>query len=110
MNMNQGRIRKERFPFFVLIVIIMVLTASLVVMLLWNNILSPVLHVSLITYWQAVGIFILSRILFGGFSKGAGFRGNYRGNPQWRQKWMQMTEEERTKFREERSRRCKDQR
>ena len=46
---------------------------GLVVMKLWNAILPPVIGLYEITYWQAVGILILSRILFGGFS-GGGYR------------------------------------
>jgi Ca2+/H+ antiporter, TMEM165/GDT1 family len=36
------------------------------VMLLWNSILQPVLHVNAISLWQAAGILLLARILFGG--------------------------------------------
>ena len=35
-----------------------------VVMLLWNGILPEVIGVKTITYWQAVGIFILSQAFF----------------------------------------------
>jgi len=107
--MNQGKIRKERFPFFPLIIIVIILVLGLVVMLLWNNILTPVLHVTALTFWQAVGLLILCRILFGGFARGGWFQGNQfrRGGPGWRQKWMNMTEEERAKFRDEWSKRCR---
>lgn len=89
--------------------IVMSLVLGLIVMLLWNSVLSPVLHISNLSYWQAVGLFILSRILFGGFRRGSGFEGKpgWRGNPPWRRKWMNMSEEERTKFREEWNKRCK---
>lgn len=35
-------------------------------MLLWNGILPAVLHVSVITFWQAAGILLLARLLLGG--------------------------------------------
>eukprot|EP01031_Cornospumella_fuschlensis_P021719 gene21719-26617_t len=38
-------------------------------MMLWNNLLPEILGVRSITFWQAMGIFILSKILFG-FGKG----------------------------------------
>ena len=38
-----------------------------VVMLLWNSILPVVLHAGAITFWQAAGLLILARLLFGGF-------------------------------------------
>ena len=39
-------------------------------MLLWNGILPEVIGVKTITYWQAFGIFILCKLLFGGFKGG----------------------------------------
>jgi len=42
------------------------------VMFLWNSILPAVLGVSIITFWQALGILVLSKILFGGFRGGHG--------------------------------------
>ena len=64
---------------------------------LWNW-LTPVLFGwKLINFWQAVGIVVLSRILFGGF------RGRPGGGGHWRhrmkERWEQMTPEEREKFR-----------
>lgn len=37
-----------------------------VVMLLWNWLLPPLFHVGTINYWQAFGLVILAKILFGG--------------------------------------------
>jgi len=36
------------------------------VMLLWNWLMPPLLHAGTINYWQAFGIVILAKILFGG--------------------------------------------
>lgn len=106
--MNKGNKRRYGVPFFPLIMIVMALLLGLIVMLLWNTILSPVLHVSTVSYWQAVGLFILSKILFGGFRRGGGAPGKpgWRGGSPWRQKWMNMSEEERAKFRKEWTNRC----
>jgi hypothetical protein len=71
---------------------------SYVVMLLWNNLLPEILNVSTITFWQAMGIFILCKILFG-FGKGNG------GGPWGRRKMLErfegITPEERQEFKEE---------
>lgn len=40
------------------------------VMLLWNWLLPPLFHVGTINYWQAFGLVILAKILFGGFGPG----------------------------------------
>src|SRR5690606_31110464 len=74
---------------------------SFVVMQLWNHLLPEILNVSSITFWQAMGIFILCKILFG-FGKG----GPMRGGPPWMRGRMaerlkHMTPEERERFKEE---------
>jgi len=72
-----------------------------VVMTLWNW-LTPVLfgwHT--ITFWQAVGLFVLAKILFGGF-KGCHHHGHFHeGMHRWH-----MSPEEREKMREEWKSRC----
>ncbi|MBS1653237.1 MAG: hypothetical protein JSU05_00200 [Bacteroidetes bacterium] len=76
-----------------------------IVMWLWNAILPSVLGVSAITFWQAAGILILSKILFGGLHDGWNKKKQmWRHNIQ--QKWASMTPEEREKFKEELKTRC----
>jgi hypothetical protein len=68
-----------------------------IVLLLWNWLLPPLFGWRLITFWQAVGLLALCRILFGGVS-GRGFhRSNYRRRIA--ERWEHMTPEEREKFR-----------
>ena len=101
--------QKKRNWFVIVPVVLIVVTLvafliGWIVMKLWNAILPPVLGLHMITYWQAVGILVLSRILFGGFSKGGSRR---RGGPyMWKEKWMNMSDEEKLKFQEEWKRRC----
>jgi hypothetical protein len=58
-----------------------------VVMLLWNVLLPPLFGWPQITLWQALGLLVLCRILFGGFGSGGG------RHPK------DMTPEERERFR-----------
>ena len=85
---------------------IAILVFGLVVMSLWNNILTVVTGVKAITFLQALGILVLSKILFGGFAGG----GRWRGSPAWKEKmkqrWDKMTPEEREKFKTEWRNRC----
>ena len=60
---------KGRFVFIPVAIAAFLSLISLVVMTLWNNLLPEIMNVSTITFWQAMGIFILSKILFG-FGKG----------------------------------------
>ncbi len=72
---------------------------------LWNW-LVPALFTSahLITFWQALGLLLLCRILFGSWGGAGGDRGKHRrGRPD---NWEAMTPEEREKFRQTMRTRC----
>ena len=79
-----------------------------VVMLLWNAILPEVTSAKPLSYWQALGLLVLSRILFGGFRFGKPGRGRefYKRKREWRDKWVNMSEEERAQFKESWRQRC----
>ena len=68
----QRRFRAGRIVFIILIAAVAILVFSGAVMLLWNNVLAQVTNVSTITFLQALGILVLSKILFGGFRGGWG--------------------------------------
>jgi Ca2+/H+ antiporter, TMEM165/GDT1 family len=78
-----------------------------VVMSLWNCLLPSIIGVGTITFWQALGILILSKILFGGFRGGPGHHHNmHKHGREWHRKWMNMTPEEREKMKAEWRGRC----
>ena len=89
---------------FALFAIVFAAVISLIVMSLWNWLMPALFGLHTISYWQAVGLLILSKILFGGF------RGRFGGSGHWRrrmmERWAQMTPEEREKFREGMRARC----
>ncbi len=72
------------------------------VMHLWNWLLPPIFGLHMITFWQALGLLLLSRILFGSWGAGGGNRGR-RGR---REKWDKMSPEEREKLRQSWGARC----
>lgn len=67
--------------------------SSAIVMLLWNWLLPGLFGLHSITYWQALGLFILSRILFGRLGSG-GFRRHWH-HRNWKERWAGMTPGER---------------
>jgi Ca2+/H+ antiporter, TMEM165/GDT1 family len=83
---------------FLLFALLFVAVFSFFVMQLWNWLMPAVFGWHAITYWQALGLLVLSKILFGGF------RGRPLGRWGWRrrmlERWEQMTPEEREKFRQ----------
>jgi len=93
--------KRKRFLIFIpVFILIAIALLSAVVMWLWNSVLTEVLHVSPIRYGQAIGLFILCKILFSSFRPGrpGGFR---RDGPPWRSKLMDLSPEEREKFKQE---------
>ena len=77
---------------------------SLIVMLLWNALVPSLFAGPVLGFWQAVGMLLLCRILFGGFRRGGphgwGRRYGWRHHRAWRERWERMTPEERERFRE----------
>lgn len=84
-----------------LVALVILALFSAVVMLLWNFLMPVIFGLGTINFWQAFGLFLLGRILFGGFGAGKMMmmRGmmNHPKNP-IREKWMNMTPEERQEF------------
>jgi hypothetical protein len=54
-------------PLAVLAIALFIAIGGELVLQLWNWLLPPLFGWSQITFWQAIGILALSRILFGGF-------------------------------------------
>ena len=71
---------------------------------LWNWLLPSIFGWRQITFWQAIGLLALCRILFGGF----GFHNSDRSSFRRRmgQRWEGMTPEERERFQEAMRGRC----
>lgn len=91
---NNNKKKFVLIPFGIAAILALV---SYVVMLLWNNLLPDIIHVTTINFWQAMGIFVLSKILFG-FGKGG-------GKPAWmehkmRNRFEGMSPEDKEKLKE----------
>jgi hypothetical protein len=89
---------RGRYIFFPLIGIAFLSLVSYVVMQLWNHLLPDILNANTINFWQAMGLFILCKILFG-FGKGG------RMGPPWKrgrmaERFKEMSPEEREQFKE----------
>jgi hypothetical protein len=70
---------------------------AFIVMSLWNALVPSLFAGPVVSFWQAAGLLVLSRILFGGF-RGRGGRGwRHRG---WHGRWGRMSPEERSRVRE----------
>src|ERR1700689_2640335 len=83
-----GRRRARKLFVLIPIGILAIAIFGFGVMSLWNWLVPELFGGKLITFWQALGMLVLSRILVGGFSR-----------PRVVHKWEQLTPEEREKFR-----------
>ncbi|MFN8309939.1 MAG: hypothetical protein U0T73_08245 [Chitinophagales bacterium] len=74
---------------------------------LWNAVIPSIFNFKTITYWQAFGLLVISRILFGG----AGFRFQHGGKKRfWRErmrmKMAHMSDAEKEEFKRKVRERC----
>ncbi len=87
------------------IIIGVIFLVIFVITLLWNAIVPDLFHGPVISYWQAAGLLLLSKILLGGFGGRTHRNGWYRRD-RWRKKFEEklssMTPEEKEKFFKER--------
>lgn len=89
--------------FFVLLAPVLAYAFIHLVMYLWNGILPDVFGFSTITFWQAAGMLLLSKILFGGMNfgrKGGCCKGKHHYGQRMKEKFMNMTDEEKEKMKE----------
>ncbi|MDR3142357.1 MAG: hypothetical protein LBU37_11635 [Tannerellaceae bacterium] len=66
-----------------------------VIMLLWNWLMPALFGLTAISYWQAAGLFVLTRLLIGNIGPG---HGRMMAIDPVRRKWMKMTPEQREEF------------
>jgi hypothetical protein len=93
------RFKGPKIAGIILMVLVGTLALSGIVMLLWNALLPVLFHFPVITLWQALGLLLLTKILFSGFRGGG--PGMHWKRDNLRQAWMNMNPEQREKFKQE---------
>ena len=88
--MRRGRKLLMIAPLAILGFALFLALGGVVVRWLWNWLMPAIFGLPVLTFWQALGVLALSRILFGGFRFRAG---GHRG-------WNRLTPEERERFRD----------
>jgi hypothetical protein len=85
-------------PLAIVGILVFVFIGGEIVLHLWNWLLPPLFGWRQITFWQALGILALCRILFGGFGRHGSGRSNF--GRRMKERCGNMTPEERERFRE----------
>ena len=88
----------------VIVLLIVIAGFGQAVLQLWNHLMPQIFGLKPLTFWQAVGLLVLSRILIGGLRGGWGHGGYWRARMAAR--WERMSEEERAQFRAGLRHRC----
>jgi len=94
---------------FLVVMLAVLALLSFVVMGLWNALIPELFHGPTVQFWQAAGLLVLCRILFGGFRRhGHGWHHHRHGR--WREylreHWGSLTPEERERLRAKLRNRC----
>lgn len=105
-----NKMNKKKKVWGVLFFVSMFAIIVLVVMLLWNAIVPAIIGWEAISYWQAAGLLLLCKLLFGGFGGHLGHRffhsrghHHHHGDHEKLHKMMkEMSRDERKKFIRER--------
>jgi len=72
---------------------------SAITMLLWNALLPDIFGIASISFWQALGLLVLTRILFSGVGGGHFMHKGHGGRKRnLRERWLKMEPEERKEF------------
>jgi hypothetical protein len=104
--MEKGWVKRNKWIFFAgpLALAAFIWIGGEIVMHLWNWLLPVLFGWPLITFWQALGLLVLCRILFGHH----GGRGSHHCKPHCGndERWQKMTPEEREKLRQDLHSRC----
>jgi hypothetical protein len=85
-------------PLILLAFLLFIAIGVEIVKLLWNWLLPPLFGWPQITFWQALGMLALCRILFGGFGRHGSGRSTVRRRME--ERCQSMTPEERERFRQ----------
>jgi len=104
--MKNTWVKRNKWIFFVapLGFALLIAICGEVVMHLWNWLLPALFGWRQITFWQALGLLVLCRILFGGFGGGNSDGSKFRRRRT--EQWEAMTPEERDGFRQRMRTRC----
>ncbi|WP_447640935.1 MULTISPECIES: hypothetical protein [Chitinophagaceae] len=98
--------RSEKKLFFIPLFLLLIFLLGTIVRWLWNAVLPEVTNAKPLNYWQALGLLALCRILFGRFDFKRG-RDRRQFKRDFRERFRNMSDEEKRRFQEEWKRRCR---
>lgn len=89
---------RKRWYLFIPLILAAFVAFGFFTMHLWNWLMPLLFHLPEITFWQTLGLMLLSRLILGGFGGHHGSRHGHHFSRHMHEKWENMTPEEREKF------------
>lgn len=89
---------RRRWYFFIPLILIAFMAFGFFTMHLWNWLMPVLFRLPEITFWQTVGLMVLSRLVIGGFGGHGRGHGHHYCRSNMHEKWENMTPEEREQF------------
>lgn len=83
-----------KIVFMIIAAIIFILLFGYIFMLLWNWLMPEIFGLGTLVYWQAVGLLLLAKLLFGGFEGPGSRNGNNKSRKRCvpQDKWMKKND------------------
>lgn len=93
---------RGKFVFIPFFFLGMIALAGFVVMELWNWLMPAIFDLTIISYWQALGLLVLGKLIFGGFGWrcggccGGGYHHYWKHK--FKKKWHHMSDDDKAKW------------
>lgn len=100
--------KKPKFWIWIPLMLIAAALFGGVVMLLWNWLVPSIFNGPTVTFWEAIGLLLLGRLLTGSLPGAHSKWQKYQDyKSEWKEKWANMTPEEREALKAKYKYRCK---
>ena len=106
METSSNTKKYKKFFLFIPMMLFGLSAISYIVMLLWNWLMPVIFKLPNVSFFQAAGLFALSKILFSSFNFNGRNKRMYFNNHVMKEKMMNMSEEERQQFKAQWKQRC----
>ncbi|PSL50173.1 hypothetical protein CLV51_1011517 [Chitinophaga niastensis] len=113
MRNEFGKRRGFHIAKFLVMGVVFIIVVGFATMLLWNYLIPELFHGPVITYWQALGLLLLGKLLFGwhNHQRSWGGGGRWGGGGDWKarikEKMAHMTPEQQEKMKQHLRNRCR---
>jgi hypothetical protein len=107
MRNNFGRRKGPQVLKFIIMGALFITVVGFATMLLWNCLIPELFHGPVITFWQALGLMLLGKLLFGWHNHHDKFGRGREWKARLKDRMANMTPEEQEKMREHLRNRCR---